>query len=1027
MATTPSNRLKLTPSNSPYLPASARSPLRAKGSASDSHLSLKRVVGTTCASPTGFDATESSFAYIAGGAVVVVDVDGDEYSQRFYRARPTAQPIHGAPAPSHSPTAPSSTPKANDSRGRVSLRESGYGFNDNSETPTSKTWTSRERIKAATCVALSREGKFLAVGETGYAPRVLIFSLKEASSDTPLVSISEHGFGVRAVAWSSDSRYLASLGSSNDGFLYVWRIDPRTGAAKLFQQNRCTSYVRGMFWMGNNLVTLGVRHVKVWRIEEGRPTSPSKQRLGGDLSAATPQQKALPGRNVLLGNMIESTFTCAVAIDQTKAIICSETGDVCLFDDTAKQMKLTKVLESGFATTCVSISGNSVYLGGKSGGYKTLDLAAITTGSSGCIQASFDTQWGLLALGFVKETMVTVDIKHSINITRHESKPGETDVSPSPIVIAGHGESILGAEVFPQPNKLGTTFCSWTASGHVILWDGNGKVMSRFDVPLEQVAHDSDADLTNQLTILRVTKGGDYFVTGDKLGILRIIDSSTKKCISSLKVHSADCQSITVHEDESRFLIASCGRDRTAQLIRRTTEGAFEHFQTLEFAAKVSQVLIPSADKLITCSLDRSIQVHDLVTKDGEPDAMAAIVSKVLPIKASPVSMTMDPDGKYLLVSSLDRSVCVYDMESSKLFNTFKCTDENGTESVVLDSLVTRPGTDTEPAFLLGISNTDKSIRIYNSQTGEFLDREWGHTEGINSVALIEDETSRKVVSVGSDGTIMVWEMDLQDQAWSSPARDTSPEKDPSTSALGRPTLRRVLSKAELAEFQRPSATPERRSPTAGRKSPPRTLAKRRSHYNLNGSASKRPPVSYLTTSPASMADTPSRRPSSDSRSGSPPGMSPKSRGRRPSLPSLDSSSRKKSANNLRGSTASGFGSLNNATEQASRTLRAYRKKLGSTEPIGQDALAELDQELRLTALALGDRATRSKAMSDSILNGLLDQYSERLVSLLDEKLKLGFRSPRARDPGDRSDDRGEPDSPTRGSQSSSNESSSSA
>ena len=775
-----------------------------------------------------------------------------------------------------------------------------------------------------------------------------------------------------------------------------------------------------MFWMGNNLVTLGVRHVKVWRIDEARSTSPSKQKLGSDLNSATSQQKTLPGRNVLLGNMIESTFTAAAAIDETKAIICSETGDVCLFDDTAKQMKMTKVLESGFATTCVSISGKSVYLGGKSGGYKTLDLAALIDGSSDCIQGSFDTQWGLVALGFVEETMVTVDIKHSINITRNDSKSDETDVSRSPIMIAGHGESILGAEVFP-PNNSGAIFCSWTASGHVISWDANGKVTSRFDVPLEQVANDTDAEFTNQLTILRVTRRGDYFVTGDKLGILRIIDSSTKECISSLKVHSADCRSITVYEDDSRFLIASCGRDRTTQLIRRTAEGAFEHFQTLEFAAKVSQVLIPSADVLITCSLDRSIQVHDLVTKDGDSDAMAAIVSRVLPIKASPVSMAMDPDGKYLFVSSLDRSVCVYDMDSSKLWNTFKCTDENGTESVVLDSLVTRPGTDTEPAFLLGISNTDKSIRIYNSHTGEFLDREWGHTEGINGVALIEDENNRKVVSAGSDGTIMVWDMDLQDQTWGSPSRDTSPDKDASSSSLGQPTLRRVLSKAELAEFQRPTATPEKRSPTAGRKSPPRTLAKKRSQYNLNSSASRRPPVSYLTTSPASMADTPSRRPASDSRSGSPPPGSPKSRGRRPSLPSLGTS-RKKSANNLRGANAAGFGSLNNATEQASRTLRAYRKKLGSTEPIGQEALAELDQELRLTALALGDRATRSKAMSDSILSGLLDQYSERLVSLLDEKLKLSFRSPDASGPADR----GEPDSPTRGSQSSSNESSSS-
>lgn len=74
-------------------------------------------------------------------------------------------------------------------------------------------------------------------------------------------------------------------------------------------------------------------------------------------------------------------------------------------------------------------------------------------------------------------------------------------------------------------------------------------------------------------------------------------------------------------------------------------------------------------------------------------------------------------------------------------------------------------------------------------------------------------------------------------------------------------------------------------------------------------------------------------------------------------------------------------------------------KKLSSTDPISQEVLAELDQELRLTAVALGDRATRSKAMSDTMLNGLLDQYSERLVALLDEKLRISYRSPSDQEP----------------------------
>jgi len=77
------------------------------------------------------------------------------------------------------------------------------------------------------------------------------------------------------------------------------------------------------------------------------------------------------------------------------------------------------------------------------------------------------------------------------------------------------------------------------------------------------------------------------------------------------------------------------------------------------------------------------------------------------------------------------------------------------------------------------------------------------------------------------------------------------------------------------------------------------------------------------------------------------------------------------------------------STEQASRTLRAYRKKLSTSEPIKDEVLKELEQELRLTAVALGERSLKSKAISETLLSGLLDQYSNRLVSMFDEKLRL--------------------------------------
>lgn len=141
--------------------------------------------------------------------------------------------------------------------------------------------------------------------------------------------------------------------------------------------------------------------------------------------------------------------------------------------------------------------------------------------------------------------------------------------------------------------------------------------------------------------------------------------------------------------------------------------------------------------------------------------------------------------------------------------------------------------------------------------------------------------------------------------------------------------------------------------------------------------------------------DTPSRRPSTDSRCNTSPPVSPKGRlKRRPSSQTLGQNLRKSSSGNLRG-----YGTLNKATEQVCRSLRSYRKKLVSTDPISQELLAELDQELRFTAVALGDRVTRTKTMTDTMLNGLLDQYSERLISMMDEKIKQNYAPQAEADP----------------------------
>jgi hypothetical protein len=169
---------KLTPLNTPFQ-RGPRSPYKTR-SPYESGLSLKRVIGTTVSSPTAFDTlpTEPIFAYTAGAATVVVNIDdASNITQRFFRARPTAVALQSV---SNFPGTPSTpTNVANDGRNRTlaGLRDTGIPYSPSSphsgleyfaaDSPSGKSGAARGRIKAATCLSISRDGKLLAVGEVG--------------------------------------------------------------------------------------------------------------------------------------------------------------------------------------------------------------------------------------------------------------------------------------------------------------------------------------------------------------------------------------------------------------------------------------------------------------------------------------------------------------------------------------------------------------------------------------------------------------------------------------------------------------------------------------------------------------------------------------------------------------------------------------------------------------------------------------------------------------------------------------------
>jgi WD40 repeat protein len=753
--------------------------------------------------------------------------------------------------------------------------------------------------------------------------------------------------------------------------------------------------------------SIGTRHVKVWRIEEPRSSSPTKPRFNLD---GTPQPtptppvgmiKTLAGRNVVLGPLLEMTFTTIAVISDAKAIICSDRGDVCLLDD-AEATRIIKVASTGFSIACMAVDTQEglVRIGGRNGRFKTLNLDQLLAPTSPPESPiAFDEDGvtsddgHLLAMGYACRNLVTINSKQLIEISNATSDivgPPVPTCTPFP----AHGDAVLGVRLLSQPNEMQASFITWSADGLIVFWDLEGDCKATLKTTLEQTA--SQEDIPNQCLVVRASVGVKFLVTGDKFGVLRVIDVSSQTTTFEARAHSSDILDIALHEDAKGVMLATCGRDKTVQLFRLISD-QWILMQTLnDHSASVSSLLFTqNGDKLISCSANRDILVRQIVKREGpDADEVAAIPFKIISLKSAPKSMTIsvgDQAGN-ILVAMADRSVGTYEIASGRLVSSFRATDSEGTDNVVLGAIAMGapsiiPG---HPTILAGLSESDKSVRIYNGVTGAFLDKEWGHTAGVEDVVLLEspDTDQKTLVSTGSDGTIMIWQLSaspsdsLESQDMSTLGGDASTPKDTS---VARPPLRRVLSRAEMAGFQRasPSSTP------TGNRSPPRVIRRKTSRYGGLSSqtpALAPPPITLGNSKHfASSSDDTAVRRAGRNRSRSP--TSPKGKDmRRPSLANLN-----ESRGRVRGTgNFSEYGTLNMSTESACRTLRSYRKKLLSSEPVKDDLLRELDQELRLTVIALGERSLKSKTMNEEVLmRGLLDQYSERLVSMFDEKLRL--------------------------------------
>lgn len=711
-----SQALRLTPSNSPFFRNSTpKSPTKTSKS-EESGLRLKKVIGTTTASGNGFDCLPAvkQFAYTAGAAAVVCTVSDDLIvSQRFFRARPIVSTTRDGVL----------SPSANDLRTKLmgNLRESTLNGSplaatgrDWSDSPTGKSTTAKDRVKAATSVALSPNGKWIAVGETGYKPRVLIFSNKGDSSELPVCVLSEHTFGVHALAFSPDSKFLASLGIVNDGFLYIWAIDDRTGAATLHSSNKCTSTINAMTWTGRSVLTAGLRYVKLWKPDDnvttdyriletpnGTPT-PTPRPRPSDFgnSILSPKQKVLTGKNILLGDLIDANFVSAVAMDNTgSAVVCAESGEVCLLDEAGKTQNLIPIALVGFPITAAMLDcSGTLHISGANGRSKRFDITELRARSPASVKRDrrstiaplklliSPATMSVIAMAKMNDIVVELDSRRGIRLTRAGDSSAE-DADIASRQLAAHDDAVLGVQCIACDTLPTATFLTFAGNGSVQLWNAEGASVVSFQIPVE---HSPEMyDLTNELRAVAHLPKASVLVAGDKYGTLSILDMSTGSIAAQVRSHSTEIVDIVAFERAGAQLIATASRDRMVQLF--AWHDSLALLQTMdEHAAAVTGLTVAgNGDMLLSCSTDRTVVVREAVLRvEDDPTSVAFIILRTITLKSSPSSMCLGAEQDELLVAAVDRTVGKYSIKNGQAGFSFKCSDAEGGEATAMSKIL---------------------------------------------------------------------------------------------------------------------------------------------------------------------------------------------------------------------------------------------------------------------------------------------------------------------------------------------------
>ena len=350
---------------------------------------------------------------------------------------------------------------------------------------------------------------------------------------------------------------------------------PKSSLVKLYARNKCSSSVNDLAWMGQDIVTVGVRQVKVWRPDyTSAPRSPAKVKLrldGTDSPSAMGSSfRALPGRNTLLGPLLDSSFTAVVALSKFKAVVATDRGEICLLDNSQSTQAFSILKTIRNAISCMTATGPSemwVGVHGIQGGeihriHLDLDscepLARYEDSNSPSLRKGATNLPQPVALGVIRNRIVSLNSARNLQVFGVEQGMIELRQQPYKCWI-GHSGPVMG---ILRSHTVQSGFTTWDSAGLVISRSlPEGRYLCSREIELDTPA---DAEQPNELRVLKfartveeqtagaidsdvarpATSATQLFVCGDRYGMIKsVIFQLSTQFLTPLTL--ADCLIVT--------------------------------------------------------------------------------------------------------------------------------------------------------------------------------------------------------------------------------------------------------------------------------------------------------------------------------------------------------------------------------------------------------------------------------------------------------------------------------------------------